>query len=168
MEPVRSSLGGGIAAAAALTTFLLLADFLLRSTSLFVFATFRSLCAVGGEPYCTIGSPVAAALTYLWFIVLFVGAWPLLFGGFTWGLPGESGATHGVVFGLILWAGYALAVLTEIGLGRETFASTAPIVIVTLGAYLVYGVVLGTVYDRLADHRTFLSPERLETDASRS
>lgn len=73
-----------------------------------------------------------------------------------------------MVFGLILWAGYALAVLTEIGLGRETFASTAPIVIVTLGAYLVYGVVLGTVYDRLADHRTFLSPERPETDASRS
>ena len=168
MDPARSSIGGGIAATATLTVFLLLADLLLSGTSLFVFATFTSLCAVGGEPYCTVGSPAAAALTYFWFSLLFVFAWPLLFGGFTWGLPGDSGLTHGGVFALILWAGYALTVLLDIGLGRETFAETVPFVVITLIAYLVYGVVLGSVYDRLAGHRTFLSEEVTDTDASRS
>jgi len=166
MDPVRSSLGGGIAAAAALTAFLLVADSLLSGTSLFVFATFSSLCAVGGEPYCALGSPAATALTYAWFGLLFVIAWPLLFGGFTWGLVGDSGLTHGVVFGLLLWIGYAIATLTEIGLGRETFAATVPLVAVTLAAYLLYGAVLGGVYDRLADHRTFLSEEPAGTARS--
>ena len=159
MDPVKSSIGGGVVATAVLTVSLLLADIVLSETSLFVFATFTSLCAVGGEPYCTVGSPAAAALTYFWFSLLFVFAWPLLFGGFTWGLPGESGLTHGVVFGLVLWAGYALTVFLEIGLGRETFAGTVPVVVLTLGAYLVYGSVLGTAYDRLAGHRTFLSED---------
>jgi len=157
MEPVRSSLGGGIVATAALAGYLLVADLALRGTSLFVFATFTSLCAVGGDPYCGVGTPMAAALTAVWFGLLFAVAWPLLFGGFTWGLPGDSGVAHGAIFGLVLWVGYALAVLTEIGLGRESFAASSPIVAVTLGGYLVYGVVLGTVYDRLAGHRTFLS-----------
>jgi hypothetical protein len=159
MDPVRSSIGGGVAATTALTVCLLVTDLLLGGTNLFVFATFTSLCAVGGPPYCEVGSPTAAALTFVWYVALFAVAWPLLFGGFTWGLPGESGPTHGAVFGLVLWAGYVVVVLFGIGFGGETLAENLPLLLVTLVAYLVYGVVLGGVYDHLAGHRTFLGPD---------
>jgi len=159
MEPVRSSIGGGVAATVVLTALLLGTDLLLGGTNLFVFATFTSLCAVGGPPYCEVGSPTAAALTFVWYVALFVFAWPLLFGGFTWGLPGESGPAHGVVYGLFLWAGYVVVVLFGIGYGDQTLAENLPLLLVTFVSYLVYGVVLGSVYDHLADHRTFLSRE---------
>lgn len=162
MDPVRSSLGGGIAATLVLLVFLLVADALLAGTNLFVFATFTSLCAVGGPPYCALGTTTATLLTYLWFGVLFAVAWPLVFGGFTWGLPGESGPTHGVVFGLILWAAYVFVVLLRVGIGGDTFDENLPMLAVTFLAYVVYGLVLGSGYDHLAAHRTFLT----ESDSS--
>ncbi|QLG61138.1 DUF6789 family protein [Halorarum salinum] len=159
MDPVRSSLGGGIVAAVVLLVLLLAADQVLVGADLFVFATFTSLCAVGGEPYCALGSGTETLLTYLWFFALFALGWPLLFGGFTWGLPGESGSTHGAVFGLILWVGFVAAVLYGFERGEPTFAEDALFFAVTLLAYLVYGLVLGGTYDYLAGHRTFLSEE---------
>lgn len=160
MDPVRSSLGGGVAATIALLAFLSIADAVVGGANLIVFATFTSLCAVGGSPYCELGSSTATLLTYLWFAILFAVAWPLLFAGFTWGLPGESGLTHGAVYGLILWAGYVVIVLFGIGFQQETLSSNLPFLVVTLVAYLVYGLVLGGVYDYLANHRTFLSEEQ--------
>lgn len=160
MDPARSSLGGGVAATIALLAFLLLADAFFNATNLIVFATFTSLCAVGGPPYCELGSPTAVFLTYLWFVILFAVAWPLLFAGFTWGLPGKSGLAHGAVYGLILWAGYVVIVLFGIGFQQETLRSNFPFLIVTLVAYLIYGLVLGSVYDYLAGHRTFLTGEQ--------
>jgi hypothetical protein len=157
MEPVRSGLGGGVAATVALVAVLLAADALLSGTNLFVFATFTSLCAVGGPQYCEPGTTTATAITFFWFLALYVVAWPLLFAGFTWGLPGESGFTHGLVFGLILWTGYGVTVAYAIGLADETLLENLPMLAVTVVGYLVYGLVLGGVYDRLADHRTFLS-----------
>ncbi|SEO21595.1 hypothetical protein SAMN04487948_101137 [Halogranum amylolyticum] len=157
MEPVRSSLGGGIVATIVLLAFLLVADLVLVGRSLFVFATFTSLCAIGGPPYCALGTSTATLLTYLWFAALFAVAWPLLFGGFTWGLPGESGVAHGVAFGLVLWGAYLLVAILNVGIGGETLDENLPTLTVTLLGYLVYGVVLGGVYDYLADHRTFLS-----------
>jgi len=159
MDPVRSSIGGGFAATAALTGLLLVGDALVGGPTLFLFATFTSLCAVGGPPYCELGTTTAAGLTGFWFVALFAVAWPLLFGGFTWGLPGESGHVHGAVFGVVLWAGYAVTVVAVIGRYGGTFAENVPLLTGTLLAYLVYGLVLGSVYDRLAAHRTFLSPE---------
>jgi hypothetical protein len=159
VDPVRSSIGGGVAATAVLTVFLLALDLLFGGANPFVFATFTSLCAVGGQPYCELGSPTAAVLTFLWYVVLFAVAWPLFFGGFTWALPGESGVTHGVIFGLVLWAGYAVVVLYGIGMGGPPVGGDLPMQLVTLVAYLVYGVVLGSVYDRLAEHRTFSTSE---------
>jgi hypothetical protein len=156
MEIVRSSIVGGIAATGVLTVFLLVADSLLAGTNLFVLATFMSLCAIGGPPYCEPGGLMAAALTFVSFLALFALAWPLLFAGFTWGLPGKSGLTHGVIFGLVLWTGYVGTVLYGIGTGGETLAASLPLLVVMLSAYLVYGLVLGGVYDRLAGHRTFL------------
>lgn len=156
MDPVPSSIGGGIAATAVLTVVLLVADALL-APALFVFATFTSLCAVGGPPYCAVGTPVAVAVTFGWFVALFAFAWPLLFGGFTWGLPGESGFAHGALFGLILWGGYVAVVVSAVGRFGGTFAENLPLLAVTFLAYLLYGLVLGGVYDSLADHRTFLS-----------
>lgn len=155
MDPVRSAIGGGIAATAVLTLFLLVADALLADTSLFVFATFTSLCAVGGAPYCAPESATADLLTYGWFALIFAVGWPLLFAGFTWGLPGESGIAHGAVFGLVLWTGYLAIGLLGVGFGGVT--ATLPFLVVTLLAYLVYGVALGGGYDYLAAHRTFLT-----------
>ncbi|QPV64172.1 hypothetical protein I7X12_05990 [Halosimplex litoreum] len=160
MEPVRSSLGGGIAATVTLLIFLSVADLLLAGTNLFVFATFTSLCAVGGPPYCELGTLTATVITFLWFALLFAVAWPLLFGGFTWGLPGESGLAHGAVFGLVLWSGYVVGDLLNISVGNETLVGDLPFLAVTLVAYVIYGMVLGGVYDSLAEHRTFLTDEQ--------
>ncbi|WP_336133531.1 DUF6789 family protein [Natronomonas amylolytica] len=159
MDPVKSSLGGGIVATIAVVLFLLGADFLLRGTSLFVFATFTGPCAVGGPPYCDLGSTSALLLTSIVFLSLYVVAWPLLFGGFTWGLPGESGLTHGVAFGLILWSGFVVVALFTVWEGTESLSTELGLVIAMLLAYLVYGAVLGGVYDYLAEHRTFMSGE---------
>ncbi|WP_117594505.1 DUF6789 family protein [Haloprofundus halophilus] len=157
MGPIRSSLGAGVVATVVLLVFLFAADVLLPGTEPFVFATFTSLCAVGGPPYCGLGTLTATLLTYLWFGLIFAVAWPLLFGGFTWGLPGESGVAHGAVFGLILWSGYVVGALLGVFVGTETVAEDLPLLAVTLVSYLIYGLVLGGGYDYLADHRTFLS-----------
>ena len=159
MDPLRSSIVGGVIATAVMTALLLVIDVLVRGANLFVFATFTSLCEVGGPPYCAVASPEAAALTYLWFFALYALAWPILFAGVTWGLPGESGLTHGAIYGTILWAGYLVVVLYGIGRGELTIAENLPLLVLTLVAYLVYGVVLGGAYDYLAEHRTFMSPD---------
>ena len=155
MEPVRSGLYGGAVATVVLLVVLLVADFLLAGTNLFVFATFTGLCAVGGPPYCELGSLTATAMTGVVVVALFAFAWPLLFAGFTWGLPGESGVAHGAVFGVVLWLGYAA--IGWVGLGP--LRASWPILVAMLVAYLVYGIVLGGVYDRLASHRTLLDVE---------
>ena len=123
MEPVRSSLSGGVVATAVLTAVL------------------------AGMEYLFAGADVFAL------------AWPLLFAGFTWGIPGESGAVHGAIFGLVLFAGYLARGLSTMGPGLN--------VVVRFGfAYLVYGAVLGAVYDRLAAHRTLLeTAEMADTGA---
>lgn len=157
MDPVKSSLGGGIVATVTLTVILLLADFVLAGTNLFIFATFTSLCAVGGQPYCEVTSPMAAVLTFGWYLVLYAFAWPLFFGGLTWGLPGESGLVHGALFGLVVWLGFGVFVLYAGRGSGTTLSESLPILGVTLVAFLVYGLVLGGVYDRLAEHRTFLT-----------
>jgi len=160
MDPIRSSLQGGIVATVTLLVILAIADVLLAGTNLFVFATFTTLCAIGGPPYCELGSLTATLLTYLWFGLIFAVAWLLLFGGFTWGLPGESGLAHGAVFGLILWSGYVASDLLDFLVRNETLIDNIPLLAVTLVAYLIYGVVLGSVYDYSAEHRTFLSDEQ--------
>jgi hypothetical protein len=159
MDPIRSSLGGGVVATISVVLFLLGADFLLGGTHLFVFATFTGPCAGGGPPYCDLGSVSALVLTSIVFLSLYVVAWPLVFGGFTWGLPGESGIVHGLVFGLVLWSGFAAVAWINIWRGWESFSTEFALVLAMLMAYLIYGCVLGIVYDRLAEHRTFLSQE---------
>lgn len=161
MDIVRSSIVGGLLATGVLLVFLLVADFVLAGTNLFVFATFTGLCAIGGPPYCTLGSPTAIAMTFVTFGLLFGVAWPLLFGGFTWGLPGESGAAHGAIFGVVLWIGYAAVVFVGISIFREPIVEDLGILGVALMAYLLYGTVLGVSYDYFADHRTFLTVEEV-------
>ncbi|WP_225335252.1 DUF6789 family protein [Halomicrobium urmianum] len=161
MDPVRSSLGGGIAATVVLLLFLLVADVLLAGTDLLLFATFRSLCAVGGPPYCELESTTATLLTYVWFGLLFAVAWPLVFGAVTWALPGDSGTVHGMVFALVLWSGHLVVALGSAGLEGGAFADRLPLLIATMVAYLVYGFVLGGGYDSLAEHRTFQVGDRV-------
>jgi fatty-acid desaturase len=64
------------------------------------------------------------------------------------------------VFGLILWITYVVIELYRIGFVGQTAAENLPMLAVALVAYLVYGLVLGVGYDRLAEHRTFLSEPR--------
>lgn len=156
MEPVRSSLGGGVAATIVLTVLLLFGDLLLGGYNLFVFATVENLCAIG-PPLCPAESATATLLTYFVYLLLFAVAWPLFFAGLTWGLPGESGVSHGLVFGLVLWTGYAITIIYEVEFGEQTLTEGFPLLLTTLIAYLGYGLVLGGVYDRLAGHRTFLT-----------
>jgi len=151
MDPVRSSLSGGVVAAVVLTVVLAVAD-LVTGTDVFALAAFTTPCALVGPPYCSATSATATVLTAVWFLALFAFAWPLLFAGFTWGLPGESGVSHGAIFGLILATGYLARGLSTYGPGLWTVA-------VVVLAYAVYGLVLGTVYDRLAAHRTLLETE---------
>ena len=148
MDPVRSSLSGGAVATTVLAVFLLGVD-LVAGADVFAFAAFTTPCALVGPPYCSATGTTAGVVTAVWFLALFALAWPLLFAGFTWGLPGESGAAHGAVFGLILAAGY-------LARGLSTYGPETVVVVLIVLAYGVYGVVLGSVYDRLAAHRTLL------------
>ncbi|MEF8913096.1 DUF6789 family protein [Natronomonas sp.] len=159
MDPVRSSIGGGLVATIAVVVFLVGADFLLQGSQIFVFATFTGPCAVGGPPYCELGSTAAILLTGIVFLALYVVAWPLFFAGFTWGLPGESGTVHGLVFGLILWSGFVVVASVTVLRGWQSFSAEFPLVVAMLLAYLVYGGILGRVYDSLAEHRTLMSQE---------
>jgi hypothetical protein len=159
MDPIRSGISGGIAATIILSIFLYLTDLLIGGTNPFAFTTFLSLCAIGGPAYCATGNSLAIFLNYISFFLLFAVVWALLFAAITWGLPGESGITHGLVFGLVLWTGYAIGVVYDIGADRETISSSLPLLIVTVVGYLLYGLVLGGTYDYLAGHRTFMSQE---------
>lgn len=160
MDPVRSSLSGGVVATLALAAFLFVGSRLFPGTGYFRFVTFTGPCELGGFPYCTPGTATATAIAAFWFAALFVIAWPLFFAGFTWGLPGESGVVHGALFGLILWTGYFVTVSYGIEVSGGTLGQNLPLVAVGILAYLVYGVVLGGVYDHLAGHRTLLDPDR--------
>ena len=166
MDPVRSSLVGGVAGTAVLSAVLALADVALGGTGVFVSATFTSLCAVGGPPYCQLASPTATALTLVWYLALYAVAWPLLFAGFTWGLPGESGPAHGAAFGLVLWVGFLVVVVFDVVRAGASVTGGLVVLVAALVAYLAYGLVLGGVYDRLAAHRTFLTPETGEEPAA--
>lgn len=166
MDPARSGIGGGIVATIVLFIFLSLTDLLIGGSDPFVFATFLDVCRVWG-PGCAPGSALATYISEFWFFLVFAIGWSLLFAGFTWGLPGESGFTHGLVFGLILWSGYAIGAIYNIGLGGQTVSAEVPLLIVTLAGYLLYGLVLGGTYDYLAGHRTFMSQETAGSDTHR-
>jgi len=159
MDPVRSSLTGGVVATLVLAAVLVGIDLLFAGGDALAFAAFTAPCALAGPPYCAATSATATVLTAVWFLALFALAWPLLFAGVTWGLPGESGAAHGAVFGLVLAAGYMAR-------GISTFGPGWVVVALVVLAYLVYGVILGTAYDRLAAHRTLL--ETAEPGKSRA
>lgn len=154
MDPLRSAFVAGVVATAALVAALLAAGPLVGGTRLFVFSTVASLCVLGGPPYCALNSPMAVVLTAGAFLALFAVAWPLVFAAWTWGLPGESGIAHGVVFGVVVWSGYAATVVYGVSFGSGSVTGSAGLLAATLTAYLLYGLVLGGTYDYVADHRT--------------
>ncbi|WP_435358268.1 DUF6789 family protein [Haloarchaeobius sp. DFWS5] len=155
MEQVKSSLYAGVVAALVLAAFLLVTGVVLQGYDLFAFSTFTTLCSLSGEAGCT-STLVDAALTFTVFMALFGFAWPLVFAALTWGLPGESGPLHGAVFALFLWAGYVAVVLLRL-LGGQPLSEYILLLSGTFVSYMLYGIVLGSVYDRLAEHRTLLS-----------
>lgn len=159
MDPVRSSIVGGVAAASLTGVVLLVFDVLFGGADPIAFATFSSACLVGGQPFCESGTLAATSVNLTVYMALFAIAWPLLFAGFTWGLPGETGVGHGAVFGVVLWSGYAVVALGAAARGWAPLSTALPFLAGIALAYLLYGIVLGGVYDVLAAHRTLLSGE---------
>jgi len=159
MDPIRSSLLGGVVAATLVGTVLLVFDAVAGGTSPFALTTFSSACLLGGEPFCAATTATATLINVVVYLALFAIAWPLLFAGFTWGLPGDSGVVHGAVFGAVLWSGYAAVAIGTAARGWTPLSGQLPLLSGMAVAYLLYGVVLGGIYDNLAAHRTLLSGE---------
>jgi len=156
MDPVRSSLLAGVAATATFVVLLVVTGAFVGESGLFVLEMLSSLCEIGGPQYCEPGSATQGALTVVAFLLLFALAWPLFFAGFTWGLLGSTGVSHGAAFGVVLWSGYVITVLYGVGLAGVSLSASLPALAAALVAYLGYGGVLGAGYDYLAEHRTLL------------
>lgn len=110
MDPSRSSLAAGILATGALALSLLAIDVLVAAENPFVFATFAGLCAVGGEPYCSPDTLAAAPLRSSGSYCCSRLPGRCCSAVSPGGLPGRSGAVHGLVYGLVLWTGYLAVV----------------------------------------------------------
>jgi hypothetical protein len=84
-----------------------------------------------------------------------------LFGRLKWLLPGQTGITKGLVFGLIGWLFMGLIFFPVIGLGPFAVAvglGIAPAML-SLAMVLTYSTVTGTIYVAL-DSRSDYNAER--------
>ena len=138
---VNDALGGvagGLAGTAAMTVLLFVADV----ASGFEIRSFETIAAL-------VGIPGNLLFGYLLFAAAGVIAWPLLFVSLVQYLPGGRDEIRGAVFATVLWISFAMAFGS--GLGG---VSLALYLVFTLVAHWVYGLILGGVYGRFADHRT--------------
>lgn len=90
-------------------------------------------------------------------LVFFVGgtlAWPLMFVSLGTFLPGDTRTRQGVVFALVLWVGFVVA------LGRQlSGVDIAVFVVVGLVLHVIYGYVLGFLSTRLTGKRRIAGPD---------
>lgn len=138
---VNDQLGGvagGFAGTAAMLVFLFVAD----AVSGFQIRSIEAIALI-------VGAPGNFALGLLLFAAAGVVVWPLLFVSLVQFLPGGSDAVRGAVFASVLWLSFAFAFGS--GLGGVALALYLAF---TLLAHWLYGLVLGAVYDRLAEHAT--------------
>lgn len=135
-----SGIAGGVVA----TTVMTLALFIADAFTGFAIRPFQQIAVL-------VGTPEDVFLGFVVFVAAGAVAWPLLFVALCEFLPGRSDATKGAVFASVLWLSFALAFSTGLdGLALATY------LVVTWLAHVVYGLALGTVYDRLADRDTHL------------
>lgn len=128
---------GGLVGTAMLTGVLLVAE----SVGVFSRESFASLATlVGLEAF----GP-AVVIGYLVFLANGMVPFPLLFASVMEYLPGERPPVSGMVFGAILWTGFALAFY-------EGFSGLALVgyVVLTLVGHLAYGFGLGLVFEYLS------------------
>jgi len=94
------------------------------------------------------GSAVPAIVPWLLSFVNGMAILGFLFGRINGLLPGRSGITKGVVFGLIGWVLMGLIFFPLIGLGAFAFRAGLGIApaLMSLAMLLTYSVVLATVY----------------------
>jgi len=154
---MKSSLASGVVASAVLAVVVAVADALAGGVP---FPFLSTLCVLYGEGTCVSGDVLSAVLPIALVAFLFLLVWPVVFAALTWGLPGESGVTHGALFGAALWLGYAGAVGARTYWWDEPASAYLATLAVTLVGYLAYGLALGAGYDYLAAHRTLFD----ETD----
>ncbi|ADJ15005.1 DUF6789 family protein [Halalkalicoccus jeotgali] len=127
---------GGLVGTAAMTVVLLIAE----SVGAFSRESFAQLAQFGIESVLT---PVA--LGYLVFLLGGMVPWPLLFASLKEYLPGGRDPVKGVVFGTILWTGFAPAFYAGYtGSALVLYAAA------TLLAHWVYGFALGSVFEYLS------------------
>lgn len=129
---------GGATGTAAMTVVLLVASTL----GGFELESFGVLAELTGLTVLAPGN--ATAIGYIIFLLGGMITWPLLFASIGRYLPGDSYATAGTVFGVILWTGFVLAFYVD-----YTGTALAIYVVSTLFAHAVYGFGLGSVLDYL-------------------
>jgi hypothetical protein len=95
-----------------------------------------------------VGTDVPAIVPWLLSFVNGMAILGFLFGRINGLLPGRSGITKGVIFGLIGWALMGLIFFPLIGLGAFAFRAGLGIApaLMSLAMLLTYSVVLATVY----------------------
>lgn len=135
-----SGIAGGVAGTTAMTLALFIAD----AFTGFAIRPFQEIAVL-------VGTPENVFLGFLVFVAAGSVAWPLLFVALCEFLPGGTDATKGVVFATVLWLSFALAFSS--GLGG---LALVVYLVLTWAAHAIYGLTLGTVYDRLADRDTHL------------
>lgn len=128
---------GGLVGVALMTVVLIAAE----SLGAFSRESFASIAVLAGLE--GVGPPVAVG--YLIFLLGGMVPWPLLFAALKEYLPGNRDPARGVVFGTVLWTGFAPAFY-------EGYAGLALVLYLalTLVAHWAYGFGLGAVFDYLA------------------
>jgi hypothetical protein len=128
---------GGLVGTAMATVVLLIAE----SLGVFSMEAFGSLARTAGLD--ALGP--AVVMGYLLFLAGGMVPWPLLFASLKEYLPGGRDPIKGVVFGTVLWTGFAPAFNPGFA-----GASLAAYLGLTLAAHWAYGAGLGAVFEYLA------------------
>ncbi len=110
-----------------------------------------SVIAGNAALFAKLGTPTTSTWGWIWHFLIGTVAWGLLFAAIRDLLPGSSEPMRGLVFGLIAWV--AMMVVWMPMAGKSLFAIPDPgmmALVMTLVLHLIYGLVLGWVYARVA------------------
>lgn len=99
------------------------------------------------------GLPASPAMGWIAHVLLGSVVWGGLYAVLHDKLPG-SGALSGIVFGLLAWLGMMLVFMPMAGHGLFALGIGPMATMATLVLHVIYGAVLGVVYDRIRDPAT--------------
>ena len=105
----------------------------------FDLSAFASLATV-------VGLPQSVVLGIVLFVAGGATVLPLLYVTLSMFLPGRNLAEKGATFAVAMWTGFLVAFYTT-----QTGVALSAYLVLTLAAYVVYGYVTGSLYDRFAD-----------------